>query len=409
MSSWICKGIAKDGQMHSNQNPPGPHEPYENFGSDCVMCHLTREQVESSKKSRPVLFAAAATGLLAAGGFGIYKILGSHSCPTGQHQINGICIKDASSADTKTITKDSGDTSTTVKPAHPISQYQTFAEVPDVPDMTVRYGGSTSFAPLRRSDNISKISDAHPNFKLIYTEPPSGEKPGSGNGIKMLIEGQLSMAQSSRGLKDEEIDRAKNRGIILEQVPVAIDGIALYVNPQISIKGLSLSQVKDIFTGKITNWKQLGGKDLAIKPFSRAPNDGGTPEYFAEKIMNQASFANSVQPFARDTTQSLRKVASTPGGIGYASASEVCNQKIIRPLPISKEANQAFVAPCQGMKVNSSDFASGIYPITRRLFLIINRDGKNDEQAGIAYANLLLSDEGQKLIEQSGLVPLRTH
>jgi phosphate transport system substrate-binding protein len=408
--SWTCRGLAKDGQQHPNQNPPGPHEPYENFGSDCVICRLTREQVEGGGSKPPVkvLAAAATAGVLAVLGFGAYKLLVPQPCPANQQKINGICVADRGETPSKPIPTDGGGTPATVKPAPPISQHRTLAEVPDVPALTVRYGGSTSFAPLRSPEIEGKILQAHPGFKLVYTEPPPGEKPGSGNGIRMLIEGQLSVAQSSRGLKDEEFERAKTRGFTLEQVPVAIDGIALYVNPQLSILGLTVSQVKDIFTGTVTNWSQVGGPNLEIKPFSRDPQDGGTPEYFEEKVMSEESLAESVQPYVRDTTDSLRQVASTPGGIGYATASEVCNQSLVRPLPLAKGETQTFVSPCQGKQVNLADFANDAYPITRRLFVVIKRDGSSDEQAGVAYVDMLLSDEGQQLVEQAGLVPLRT-
>ncbi len=362
-----------------------------NFGSDCVICRLTREQVKGGGRRPPVGATAAALGVLAAIGFGAYKLLGSQPCPTGQQKINGVCVPNQG-----------------VKPSPSISQYRTLAEVPDVPNLTVRYGGSTSFAPLRSPEIEAKILQAHPDFKLSYTEPPPGEKPGSGSGIRMLIEGQLSVAQSSRDVKDEEFKRAKTRGFTLEQVAVAIDGIALYVNPQLSIPGLTASQIKDIFTGKITNWSEVGGPNLGIKPFSRNPKDGGTPEYFEEKVMSKEPFAASVEPYVRDTTDSVRKVARTPGGIGYATASEVCNQSSVKPLPLTKREAQTFISPCNGKQVNLANFASDAYLITRRLFVVIRRDGRLDEQAGVAYVNIFLSDEGQQLVEQAGLVPLRT-
>jgi phosphate transport system substrate-binding protein len=199
----------------------------------------------------------------------------------------------------------------------------------------------------------------------------------------MLLDGQLSVAQSSRSLKPEELAEAKSRGFTLEQIPVAIDGIALYVSRQLSIPGLTLAQIKDIYTGKITNWNQVGGPNLAITPLSRNPQDGGTPE-------------------------SIRKAANTPGGIGYATASEVCNQEMVKPIPIARGANQGFVSPCEGKLVNKPVFANDTYPITRRLFAIVKRDGKLDEQAGVAYANLLLSEEGQQIVDRAGLVPIRT-
>lgn len=282
------------------------------------------------------------------------------------------------------------------------------AGVSNVPQGIFRYGGSTTFAPLRNPGIVKRISQAHPGYELVYMEPPSGHKPGSGIGIKMLLDGQLSFSQSSRPVKTEEYNTAQNRNFKLEQIPIAIDGIVIYVNREVDVTGLTVSQVKDIFTGKITNWKQINptGINLAITPISRDPNDGGTPEFFQEMVLGKTPIIS--KQYARDTTASIRKVATTPGAIGYASAPEVCDQSSIRPLAIAKDNNQNFVNACIDKKVNQSDLAKDIYPITRRLFVVIKRDGGQlDEKSGEAYANMLLTDEGQEIINQVGLVPLR--
>ena len=293
-----------------------------------------------------------------------------------------------------------------------VATYRSLAEVPNVPQGVFNYGGSTTFAPLRSLTIVGAISQASPQFQVRYTEPTTG-KPGSGKGIEMLLGGQLSFAQSSRALKDEEYAKAKNRGFALEAVPVAIDGIALYVNPRLlnqGVKGLTLAQVRDIFTGKIRNWQAVGGPNLAITPFSRNWQSGGTVDFFHENVMEKQPLAANVKE-VRDTTESIRQVATTAGGIGYATTAEVINQQLIRLLAIAKEAGgQGFVSPCADptcAAINEKAFADGAYPITRRLFVILKRDGRLDEQAGVAYANMLLSDEGQKLAEQAGFVPIR--
>jgi phosphate transport system substrate-binding protein len=150
----------------------------------------------------------------------------------------------------------------------PFTTYLSLANIPNVPNGIFNYGGSTTFAPLRSPDVIAAINQAHPQFKLGYIEPPNG-KPGSGTGIKMLIEGQMSFAQSSRAVKDDEFELAKKRNFKLEQVAVAIDGIAFYVNTELinqGLKGITLAQARDIFTGKVNNWKDVGGPDLEITP-----------------------------------------------------------------------------------------------------------------------------------------------
>ena len=168
------------------------------------------------------------------------SFISSKSCDKNQEKVDGKCV-DVKKAGTS---EPSGSGT---------SETKTFKDVPNVPGLTVRYGGSTSFAPVRSPEFVSRIQQAHPKFILSYTKPIAPDKPGSGNGIKMLLEGQMSVAESSRALKDEEYAQAKERGFTLEQIPVAFDGIAIYVNPQLSVTSLTLAQIKDIFTGQLTN------------------------------------------------------------------------------------------------------------------------------------------------------------
>ncbi|GCA74183.1 phosphate-binding protein PstS [Microcystis aeruginosa NIES-2520] len=235
--------------------------------------------------------------------------------------------------------------------------------------------------------------------------------------IRMLIENQLAFSQASRSLKDEEIQRAQQRGLTLKEVPVAIDGIAIAVHPDLPVSGLTITQLKDIYTGKISNWRQVGGPNLAIIPYSRRKEDGGTVEFFIDQVLEKADFGNNTQ-YVYSTTPALRKVSQNLGGIYYASAPEVVPQCGIKTLPLGKSENK-LVAPYQEPSIPSSQcpqkrnqlnelaFQKGEYPITRRLFVIIKQNGQLDEQAGEAYADLLLTDQGQELIEKAGFVPLR--
>ncbi|HYO05791.1 MAG TPA: substrate-binding domain-containing protein, partial [Phototrophicaceae bacterium] len=143
---------------------------------------------------------------------------------------------------------------------------------------------------------------------------PIPHKHGSAIGIKMLLAGQLSFAQSSRPIKETELKQAQQQGFILSQIPVAIDGIAFYVNPQVSIPGLTLNQIRDIFTGKINNWKQVGGPDLPIIPFNRNPQYSGTGDFIKTKVLAGAKFSSNVRQ-VETTTDSIRLVAKIPGGI----------------------------------------------------------------------------------------------
>ncbi|KAB8329962.1 hypothetical protein SD80_032595 [Scytonema tolypothrichoides VB-61278] len=285
----------------------------------------------------------------------------------------------------------------------------TFAKVKNVPSGTFFYGGSTTFAPLRSQDIIDAINKAHPSFHLQYVHPPK-KKPGSRTGIEMLLNDELSFAQSSDTLKPYELQAATKKGFELEQKAVAIDGIAIYVNLSLPIRGLTLEQVQQIFTGEITNWQQVGGPNLKITVFSRNPEAGGTVDFFQDTVLLGRDFGSFKE--VNNTTKSLQRVADTAGGIGYATASEVVNQKTVpvKVLPLARSANKPYVAPFSGTnieKVNQLAFIDSSYPMTRKLYVIIKKDGGVNEEAGTAYANLLLSVEGQKLVEQAGFAPIR--
>ena len=287
-----------------------------------------------------------------------------------------------------------------------------FADI-ESPQGTWLYGGSTTWATIR-GEIDSQILQVHPDFNLVYKSHPTLPE-GSGTGISMLLNEQLSFAQSSRPLEDEEYEKADLRGFSLKQVPVAIDAIAIAVHPDLAIDSLSIGQIQGIYTGRITNWQDIGGPDLQIIPYTRPMVAGGTPEFFVKNILGDDTFADTVQ-VVNDTTQGLRQVIQNPGGIYYASAPELIPQCKIKPLPIRQ--NTQVVTPYQGERVLPEDcpeqrnqinleaIQNGDYPLTRRLFVIIKQEGR-DELAGEAYATLLLTDEGQALMQKAGFIPLK--
>lgn len=290
-----------------------------------------------------------------------------------------------------------------------------FASVQNVPSGLFNYGGSTSWAPIRLAIDPA-IQAARPEFRLRYVEP-TGEPPGSTTGIRMLLDDRLAFAQSSRPILDQELNRARQRGFGLKQIPIAIDGLAVAVNPNLNIPGLTIDQLKSIYTGKTTNWKQLGGPDIEIKPYSRPTTDGGTVELFVQEILGSRAFGSNVE-FVSTTTQALRKLASSPGGIYYASAPEVVPQCTIEPLPLGRQPGKLIppyqepfvpLSQCPGRRnqLNIDAFQTGQYPITRNLFVVVKQNDQIDQQAGEAYANFLLTPQGQELIAQAGFVKIR--
>lgn len=291
-----------------------------------------------------------------------------------------------------------------VRPS-PKAEYSSMKEVPNVPAGLFHYAGAVTFASLHAQTMRNAISQAYPDFRLSYKEP-TRSKPGSTAGIDMLLNAEISFAQSARPLEDEEYRRAKVRNLVLEQIPVAIDGVAFYVHPGLPVSGLSIDQLQSIFLGKVMNWKQVGGPNLPIVPFSLDPKLVSMINLLLGSDKDKG-LGRNVQ-IVRDVTSAVRKVASTPGAIGYASASEVSRQQTIRPLNLARTGSTQYVKAVLGKNlVNAEAFQDGSYPLTRRLFVVIRHDGTLDELAGEAYSNLLLSNEGQKIIEKSGFVPIR--
>lgn len=381
--------------------------------STAIKCEICGKPLRRGSFPLPLAGGLAALAILGGGAFVFKdKLPGMGSSNTASQSVSASQETPVISESTPAqSTAPASSSSTPLIAGAKVETYRSLTDVPNVPQGNFSHGGSTTFAPMRSEEINGAMKRSQPQFKLRYLEPSTG-KPGSGKGIEMLLEGQLSFAESSRALKDKEIATAKNRGFALEQVPIAIDGIVFYINPQLhgqGLKGITLAQAKDIFTGKITNWQQIGGPNLAITPLSRNLEAVGTVDFFVEKVLDKQPLGSSVQE-VNNTTLSIRKVATTPGAISYATGSEVVNQKMIRLLALSKETNQPAIAPCSNddcTAINKAAFGDGSYPLTRRLFVILKRDGKLDEQAGVAYANLLLSDEVQKLIEQKGFVPIR--
>jgi phosphate transport system substrate-binding protein len=281
------------------------------------------------------------------------------------------------------------------------------AEVTDVPEGVFFYGGAMASAGIRSQNTLVQITKAQPQFQLAY-EDPLIVPPDSGTGIQMVIDGTISFAESFRPLQQSEYDIANSRGFKLKQIPIATTAIAFYVNPNLNIPGLSLTQVEQIYSGQITNWKQVGGPDLAIVPVSQDPDAKASTSFLLQGLPGSEKKFGSNITIVRDTTNAVRKVAETPGAIGYGAQPLVVNQKRILPIGLSKRNSSDYISPVTTSgAINKEVILDSSYPLIRRIFVILREDGEIDELAGRAYVNLLLSREGQALIDQAGYVSIR--
>lgn len=276
-------------------------------------------------------------------------------------------------------------------------QMQSSKTLPPAPRGLFSYGGAALYAPLVSSGLNGQIENAYPGFELRYTKPINNDF-GSANGIKMLIEGELSLAYSNRPLTDSEIQRAAMRGFRLKQTSIAIDGLVFFASSSLAVPGLNLAQIKDIYQGKITTWDRIDPQAQKVPIVPIILKDEDLAMLGVKQITSKAQYADNY-------TQLLRKVISTPGAITFASASLVKRQELIKTFGLAQTSSSNYISAFLNERPNLNAFKQG-YPATRLIFLIYREDGTSEQKAAEAYVNFLESSEGQKTIKKSGLVPL---
>lgn len=280
----------------------------------------------------------------------------------------------------------------------------TFSAV-TVPSGQFAYGGSTTWAPIRGIVD-SQIQQVFPGLELVY-QAPTNQPPGSSAGIQMLINGELDFAQTSRPLTPAEKQQAQQQGITLQEIPVAIEGVAVVTHPALPIENLSQTQLRDIYTGRTVNWQEVGGPDLPVVPISR-DDSGGTVAFFSQSVLNGETLSANVRR-SPNTTEAIRLTANTPGAIYFASAPEVVGQCTVQPISIDQQPpyQAPYVdlqnCPAERNQPNLSAFESEAYPLTRQLYVV----GNADKPIGQAYATLLLSEEGQAALNKAGFGRLK--
>jgi phosphate transport system substrate-binding protein len=229
---------------------------------------------------------------------------------------------------------------------------------------------------------------AHPDVAVQVTGG------GSGTGISALINGTTDICNSSRPMKNSERDKLKQRyGSLGVEIKCARDGLSLYVNESNPISELSLPQIKDIYTGRITNWKDIGGPDQRIILYSRE-NNSGTYVYFKDNVLEGNDFSSSAQNMP-GTASVVNAVAKDRWGIGYGGAAY---GKGIRELKVKKDAASPAYAP------TLEAIKNGTYPIARYLYIYL----RNRPSGAIkGYIDWILGDGGQKVVKDVGYFPIR--
>lgn len=217
---------------------------------------------------------------------------------------------------------------------------------------------------------------------------------GSGTGIAALLNGGTDICNASRPMKAAEAaDFLRKFRARPHEYKMCFDGLSVYVNKGNPVAQLSFPQLEGIFTGKITNWKQVGGPDAPISLYGRE-NSSGTYEFFKEHVLNKKDFAASTKTMP-GTAAVIQGVASDANGIGYGGIAYAEGAKSLK---VSKADGGEAIAPCE------ETVLSGKYPISRYLFCYVNPSKDNGAVAD--YINWCLSDAGQVVVKDVGYFPL---
>ena len=265
----------------------------------------------------------------------------------------------------------------------------------------------------RRSNETNSLqikgSDTMVNLGQAWAEAFMKQYPGnsiavtgggSGTGITALINNTCDIAEVSREMKDSEIELVASKGAAPQKIIVALDGLAVVVSPANKISELTIDQLADVFTGKIKNWKELGGRDAKIVLLSREVNSG-THVYFKEHVLRhgkadgkeefaaEALLLSSSQAIADEVSQNQDAIGYY--GMGYITAKE-------KALMVAKDKNSPYESPTM------ENVISGAYPISRPLLMYTKGDPQGLAKTFIEY---VLSPAGQEVVKKLDFVPVK--
>ncbi|SYZ72846.1 Phosphate binding protein [Candidatus Zixiibacteriota bacterium] len=215
---------------------------------------------------------------------------------------------------------------------------------------------------------------------------------GSGTGIAALINGGTDICEASRDMKEQEYKMAESKGIKPHRVSVALDGIAVFLNESNPVNELTVNQLKGIYTGSITNWKDVGGPDHLIILYGRE-NNSGTYAFFKEHILKDEDYADQTQTLP-GTAAVVNAVAKDKYGIGYGGIAWATG---VKDAAVKKTDTSTAVKP------SIETVSNGTYPISRELYWFFNGAPTGEMKKLLNWA---LSDDGQKVAKDIDYVPL---
>lgn len=245
--------------------------------------------------------------------------------------------------------------------------------------------GSTTVGPIAKAFAEYYMA-ANPEVNVTVSES------GSGNGAKSIMNGTCDIAAMSRPMKESEFKAAADKGIQPVAHVVALDGLPILVHPSNPVQDLTVEQVRRIFLGEITNWKEVGGADLQIITISRDTNSG-TYETFEKLVMNKQKIHEGCE-YVGSNGAIRQRVQSTQGAIGYAGLGFV--DKTVKALKVN------------GIYPSQETVQTGEYPIARPLFMYTNGYPKLGSPV-YQFVTIHLGEDGQEMVEEIGFVPVTAY
>lgn len=242
----------------------------------------------------------------------------------------------------------------------------------------IKIDGSTTVGPISKS--FAAL------FMKKYKVPVTVSESGSGNGAKSLINGSCDIADMSRSMKPQELAAAKAKGINPVAHVAALDGIAMVVHPSNPVRSLTKTQIADIYTGRVTNWRQVGGPNFPVVVIQRESNSG-TQETFRELVLDKRKVVRSAETQASNGAVKNR-VSQTRGAIGFLGLGYVDSS--VKPIAVNK------VMPSVATVKNNT------YPLSRPLFMYTNGTPKG---MVAKFIDLPKTPDGKRIIRELGFVP----
>ena len=247
---------------------------------------------------------------------------------------------------------------------------------------------------VKGSDTVLPLAqkEAEEYMKTDKTAKVTVTGGGSGVGLSALLDGTTEIAMSSRKIKFDEKSKFQQAGKTVVEKIIAYDALAVIVNPSNKVSQLTREQLEGIYTGKIKNWKEVGGEDMTIVVYCRETSSG-TYEFFKEHILKNKNYMSSVLSMPA-TGAIIQSVSQTKGAIGYVGLAYLNSN--VKALKVSYDGKN-FVAPSVETAKNKT------YPVVRPLLFYYE---KKSETKVSPLINYVLSDAGQKTVKDEGYVPL---